>query len=520
MKALGTFLMLAVCLHGNIVWSSFIDFGNFEVFRGHRFGQLVPGDGDSFYTLGYTKVNMTYSIPTFRLYQNNRMSKEVPVKHLNAQGNELDQDFFRFQDHLVLLTESKQFGKQEFFMHAVDLDLSESNKPIKALSINLKINESVTHSGYVFDTDSAHCLIYALVEDATNLSIRIEFSIFDKQLNSTESGAKSLIFPSDNTIFNSIHLSNDNNLVATFKVFTRNPKNYHVRHRNLQAFFLVDLRKKQSNTILVKIPEKKILDLVVYPLNDQRWLLTGLWLEESTNKSGIFSSSYNSENNEYFDEHEWPYYVPNQMASSGGNAFQMKDFTSLQTTKSPLTHFIIREHLPHQNGYVALFEEFYQDGVFIENQMGGLVDNLSYNNNTILVVHFNKSGELLWTREIKKTMKQTTNRNATPSFMTLKNGNKLTLLFNDNRKNYNESGLYAEHNHVITMKKRENVVAQVHIDLELGTVSRQILTDYSASKGFFLPSKSIASEDDAFVFLAFQQSLANQMYRFGMLRTD
>ncbi len=520
MKALGTLLMLAVCLHGNIVWSSFIDFGNFEVFRGHRFGQLVPGDGDSFYTLGYTKVNMSYSIPTFRMYQNNRLSKEVPVKHLNAQSNELDQDFFRFHNHLVLLTESKQFGKQEFFIHAVDLDLNESINPIKALTTNLTINESVTHSGSVFDPDSAHCLIYALVEDATNRAIRIEFSIFDRQLNSIESGSKSLIFPSNNSIFNSIHLSNDNNLVATFKVFTHNPNQYFLRYRYLQAHFLVDLRKKQSNTILVKIPEKRILDLVVSPLNDQRWLITGMWLEESTNKSGIFSSVYNSDSNEYSDEHEWLYYAPNHMASIGGNTHKINNASLTRTTKSPLTNFIVREFLPQKNGYIALFEESYQDGVFIENQRGGIVDNLSYNNNTILIVYFNARGEMLWSQEIRKTMKQTTNKNATPTFLAFQNRDKLTLIFNDNRKNYNESGIYNEHNHVITMKKRENVVAQVHIDLELGTVSRQILADYSVSKGFFLPSKSIATKGQSFVFLAFQQSLANQMYRFGMMRLD
>jgi hypothetical protein len=137
-----------------------------------------------------------------------------------------------------------------------------------------------------------------------------------------------------------------------------------------------------------------------------------------------------------------------------------------------------------------------------------------------LIVYFNARGEMLWSQEIRKTMKQTTNKNATPSFLAFQNGDKLTLIFNDNRKNYNESGIYNEHNHVITMKKRENVVAQVHIDLELGTVSRQILADYSVSKGFFLPSKSIATKGQSFVFLAFQQSLANQMYRFGMMRLD
>jgi hypothetical protein len=145
---------------------------------------------------------------------------------------------------------------------------------------------------------------------------------------------------------------------------------------------------------------------------------------------------------------------------------------------------------------------------------------LTYNNNTVLVFHVNKRGEMLWTREISKTMKQTTNQNATPSLMAFTRGDQLTLLFNDNRKNYNESGMYNERNHIFSTKKSEIVVAQVHIDLDLGTVSRQMLTDYTASKGFFLPSKSTVSSDQSFIFLTFQQTLSNQMYRFGTMRLD
>lgn len=520
MKAFGILLIVGIGLQSNVVWSSFIEYGNFELFRGHRFGQLVPGEGNSFYTLGYTKVNMTYSIPTFRLYQNNRMLKEVPAKFLSANSNERDQDFFRFQDHLVLLTESKQFGKHEFFFHALDLALNQSKKQNKVLSLDLKINETLSHYGYVMDPGSTHLLLYALIEDATNLTFRIHFSIFDAHLNQLEKGSKELIFPSDNTLFHGIHLSNDNNILATFKVLTRNPNRYHLRYLDLKAFYTVDLRKTQNSTIAVKIPEKKVVDLVVHPLNNQNWLLTGLWLDENSNTSGIFSSTFNTERNEYFNEFDWIYARHKANNSLVGNAHKTQNKAFSHAPKSPLTNFIIREFHPHKDGYLLLLEESYRDGLFIENQTGGLIDNLSYNNNTILVIRFDKLGQMHWTREINKTMAQTTNRNEMTSFKMFTNGDRLTLLFNDNRKNYNEFGSYNERNYTYTSKKRENAVAQVHIDLDLGTVSRKMITDFSASKGFFLPLKSTVSTDQSFLFLSFQQSLSNQMYRFGMMRLD
>jgi hypothetical protein len=439
---------------------------------------------------------------------------------LSATSNELDHDFFRFQNQLLLLTEVKQFGKHNFFFHAADLALTESKKQVKTLSLNLKMNESVVKSGHVLDPNAAHILFYALVEDIQNRVFRMHFSIFDKNLMEQETGSKTLIFPSENMLLQNVHLSNDNHVLAVFKLYAHRASRFHLSYRDLDAFFLVDFRKNENHTVKVEIPEKKIADLVVYPQNNQIWRLTGLWSDQNKGQTGFFSSLFNSESNAYFDEHEWVHTMPTQITSTVGNSVYKLNEGQIVNTNSPLTLFLVRDFFPTDQGFIAVFEESFVGGRYTEQLHRGVDDNLVYNNNNIVVIHFNAMGKMLWTREISKTMKETTNRNATASFMLVKNPYRLTFFFNDNLNNYNESGSYIEKNHFASTKKRENAVAQVTVDVNLGTSTRHMLTIFKDSQGFFLPTKSTTSANQSHVHLAFQQSLSNQMYRFGTMRLD
>ena len=513
-------ILIFVGLSNCAYWAQIINYTSSEPFVGHRFGALVPGEDTYFYTLAYKRINIAYSFPMFRKYMGNELVKQVPVVYSADADNEIDREFFRFQDLLVLQTESTQFGKHDIFLYTTDLELTQQSNKISAINISLKSSEHLDCTGYTFDQDSTHLIIYALVEDVLNRSFRMYHSIFDQEMNQLESGSQQFIFPSDHTKLHSVHLSKDNHMLAVFQSYLYHPLQFRIRRDNPPTFYLVDLRKPRGNTILLKLEGKEVLDIVVHPLGNQNWLVSGSWIKKSNQESGIFSMTFNSQENVYFNEYLWSYFKTAQVSSIGGQSHKANADEIISTERSRLDNYIVHSFIPTKHGYIMVLEENFVNGVFIRHTRGGSLDNPIYYNNNILVTYFDKAGNLKMTHEIVKNMQQSNRRNATHSFAVFLNKDKLTFLFNDNTMNYNDSRFYNGRNVTTTIRKRNTVLAKVDLDIDLGTSKRTVLATQAESKGFFLPNKSAISADQSHIFVVFHENLANQMYRFGVFRLE
>lgn len=510
------FFVLAV-LHSN---AQIINFSEYDLFRGHRFGKIVPLDDDTFFTLTYNKVNMSYAIPKIRMYKGNRMIKEDEFEKLEPINAELDQDFFLFQNQLVLLTESKQFGKHSFFIYSKDTELEQEGKRFQLQSLSLKPSETVVKSGLTVSPDSSKLLFFALTEEVQSRTYYVHYSILDENLESIESSSKSYIFPSANIELHSMHLSDDLDALAVFTLFAKRASRLHNFYLDRLAYFFVDLKKESNNTVRFSLPEKNVIDLKIIPKNHKNWLVSGLWRNPDDTQTGIFVTTFNSNQNKYSNEHEWVYTSNDNIKSNISSQNDKNYFHSAVSSKSKLNRFIVRELIALERGYLLVCEESYVYGRIIEYDTGGRANNLTFHNNNIVLIHFNLSGEILWSTEIVKSMQHNTENYDTHSFFVQMNRNKLLLFFNDNKKNYNDSFAYNEKNVSISHKKSDLVITKTTVDLTNGTLSREMLVTADAKQGFFLPMKSAASGDNTHVVLVFRQKLDNLMYRFGVLRVD
>lgn len=347
MKTLIFSIIIFVWFSNSTFWAQIVNYTHTEPFIGHRFGKLISGDDEHFYTLGYRRINVAYSLPEYRKYRNNKLIKQIPVAFSAIAGNEVDRDFFRFQDQLVLQTESAQFGNHDIFLYTTDLELTQQSNKIRAINISLKPSEHVARRGKTFDQDSTHLLIYALVEDVLNRSFRMYFSVFDQQMNLLENRTKHFIFPSENIALHSIHLSNENHLLAVFKSSLQRYGTYRVQQDNPPAFFLVDLRKTKANTVLFQLEGMDVMDLAVQPLSNQNWALRGNWFKPGNRDSGFFSVIYDSEKNVYYNESIWDYFKSAQVSSVGGRSSQSRINDIITPERSSIENFVIHSFIPN-----------------------------------------------------------------------------------------------------------------------------------------------------------------------------
>lgn len=488
---------------------------DFDIFRGHRFGQIITGEDDTFYALHYIKVNMAYAIPKIRMYKGNAILKEHAIEHLNASGTELDQDFFVFQNKLLLLTESKQFGRHDFFLYSNDDQLEEKSVRIPLQSTTFKVTETLVKSGIVSSPDSTKLLFYALIEDVQNRTYFIHYTIFDEQLNVVERKSRSYLFPSANIELRSLNLSDDLNILAVFSLHAKRASRTYNLHFDRLSFFLIDLRKDENNSVKFTLPDKKVLDVQVLPTTDNDWRLCGTWSNEKNNSSGFFHSVYSASKNNYSEEKMWEYPQTEIITTWQGQP----DLNNVKK-KSSLLHFLAHDFFEYRGGYVAVFEEKYVTGSMMETDTGAQLNNLSFHWNNIIAIHFDSQGELLWTVEIDKKLSERSDNHAAKSFLLAKTKDELRFFFNDHKKNYDESGLYNGRSFPVALKKKDLVLAKTTLNLKYNNLLREVALHTDQSQAYFLPQKSAISKDNSHAILVFQQNLDNLMYRFGVLRLE
>ena len=105
---------------------------------------------------------------------------------------------------------------------------------------------------------------------------------------------------------------------------------------------------------------------------------------------------------------------------------------------------------------------------------------------------FKKNGGFDWVKKNKKYQVPTNDGGFYSSVASFHTDDKLVMLFNDNLRNYSESGDFINDNdrfYPTSYKKKTNTVAKVEIDLSTGEIDRRTYFDRKETKAYAVPKK-------------------------------
>ena len=142
---------------------------------------------------------------------------------------------------------------------------------------------------------------------------------------------------------------------------------------------------------------------------------------------------------------------------------------------------------------IGMLEQFFIREVTRTDSRGNTYTTYYYYYNDVIVYKVNKTGGFEWIKKIKKYQVSTNDGGFYSSVASFHTDDKLVMLFNDNLRNYNESGKFIDDNEArfypTSYKKKTNTVAKVEIDLHTGDLVRETYFDRKETKAYAVPKK-------------------------------
>jgi flagellar basal body rod protein FlgG len=141
---------------------------------------------------------------------------------------------------------------------------------------------------------------------------------------------------------------------------------------------------------------------------------------------------------------------------------------------------------------VGMLEQFFIRAVTTTDSRGNSRTTYYYYYNDVIVYKINNSGGFEWVKKIKKYQVSTNDGGFYSSVASFHTDDKLVILFNDNLKNYSESGNFIDDNnrfYPTSYRKKTNCVAKVEVDLASGDIERSTYFDRKETKAFAVPKK-------------------------------
>lgn len=138
-----------------------------------------------------------------------------------------------------------------------------------------------------------------------------------------------------------------------------------------------------------------------------------------------------------------------------------------------------------------------------DSRTGQSTNTYYYYYNDIIVYKIDKNGEFKWFKKIPKHQVSTNDGGPFSSFESIINDGQIHFIFNDNVRNYSDSGTFIgdDRLQVANYSRRKNVVALVSMDIENGDDIRNTFFDRSTVDVLAIPKNFVVDYQEGRMIL-------------------
>lgn len=463
-----------------------------------RIAQIFPVSYTDFYTTRYQGSMLIHS-----LYLNKHSNFAVTAKgkitpKLEQGIGMVEQVVLLNKVPLVFISDKKE-GENRLYFQKYDGTCKPQGKPVLIGSYVMPKRWKRKGEFWVHLSENKEffCVDYEIPGSKEERD-RFGYKVYDNYFKLISEGEYELPYASDLVSISNNYLSNSGDYFLAAKVYKNTgEKRMFKSVINLDKVVLMHVTPKGVKEFDLKLKNnKQISELAMSSDHSQIMSFTGLYGSEG-GVSGVFYYQLN--------------FVKNEVVAEGWNEFK-KDFIvtgwserAIEKAKKmsekgkgepELYDYDVREMQTLADGsMIGMLEQYFVRQVQTYNaQTKSYSTTYYYYYNDVIVYKINPSGSFEWLKKIPKYQVSTNDGGYFSSVASIIKGDKLTMIFNDNLKNYDESGQFNQdfdRMFAASYRKRTNAVALVEFDLNTGEYTRKVFFDRKETKAYAVPKKFV-----------------------------
>jgi len=488
MKVTQLFFFIILCF-GSIAQEYPITWGEMERTPGGLL-EILPKNNMNFFSLRWSGGS---SFGAYRIveHENLTMLQQKRIKPIVETGIANFETAFYFGKKLLLFMSDKSSGNMSLYLQELDEGLEPSGfSEMVASYPNNKLGAQPNFKIIESQNRKFIGIVWEIPGKRTNSDI-YGYKVFNESLQIMQEGEYTMPFDGNMSTINEHHISNKGDYILSLtehnkpndRLFTRSYDNY-------KALHLYKIHQNELKEFTLSVDGLRIDDMQINSNDVGNITLTGLYgkgvrsgieglfiITIDASKDSIISNGIIPFDKEIAME-TWSGYNDRSMTSTYYNPYSSNINTN--TYNSPYYNYKLRDIFIMEDGSMTgSMEQYYVYRRSNYDTRTGVSSNVTYYYyDDIIAFKVGVAGTFDWQKRIKKSQMSLNDGGPFSSYCSFSDGKTLSFIFNDNTKNYEESGEYAGNDNRIysfNLSKRRNAAAIANLDLKTGNVVRKTL---------------------------------------------
>ncbi|MBM3424250.1 MAG: hypothetical protein FJY06_02025 [Bacteroidetes bacterium] len=327
-------------------------------------------------------------------------------------------------------------------------------------------------------------ITYEIPGRRTNRDIH-GYVLFDSTFTEIGRGEYLLPFDGNMSTINQNHITNRGEyLIAVTEHKNPNDRFFGRSWENFKAFHIYKIKKDSLQEFNLELSDKRIDDLTMSSNNTGLVSITGLYGRGNNNGiEGVFSVNMDTNKDSIISYKYSPF--DRSIFQNSRSEIQLTNFIRRNNNRGEnpqvFSYKLRQIQTLEDNSQVGYLEQYFErQFTNYDSRTGVTTVNNYYYYLDIIVFKLSPDGTYLWGSKIPKNQITMNDNGPFSSFVGFNNQRNAYVLFNDNKRNYNDDGTFSRNSdnsgiYGLNLSAWRNVVALVTIDLATGNLERNTM---------------------------------------------
>ena len=454
---------------------------------------LLPSRENEFYALRWSGGDIFGSYRVSRhedlkLVGHGRVKLQAEQSMANFEGARV------INGSLVVFLSDRRDGMNHFYMQEYDDDLKPIGEPEKLASYDLDSKRSKGWFDVIMSSNEKYFGVVWEVPGRQSERDLYGFKIFDTELNVLTDGEYPLPFEPKLSTIHSHHISNNGDYFLALTEYKLDEKyKLFKNHLNYKALHIYHITDDGLQDFKLDLDGKRVEAMTMTSDTNDIFTITGIYGNmDEAGVTGVFHQCVDLKSEQTLSKGFKLF--ADDFITQGWSERQKKKAEKKEKKgkrEVQLYNYKMRDATILEDGsIVGAMEQYYvQIRTFSDSRSGQSSNTYYYYYNDIIVYKINPSGEFDWVKKVHKYQVSANDGGPYSSFQSFINDGKIYLIFNDNIKNYSESGKFLDSEKLYTANysRKRNTVALAEIDLVTGEVKRNTFFERSEIEALAMP---------------------------------
>jgi hypothetical protein len=464
---------------------------NPEAKRGaHQVIDVFPDHGNDFYTYNLSNTQFLQT-PKVTRYDD---GMPVVTKRIEQR---IDKDVVSLEELVVFngtllgFLSDKKDGMNRLYMQRYDTEIDPLGRPEVINSYPLP--KGWSHKGHFNVLTSRNnrflCVEYVIPGKRDEFD-RYGYKVLDTLFRVVSEGEYEIPYNVRTANVDTRYLTDRGDYILGLSVYSGSNTGLWKDYNALQKTVVVHVKGDEFSEYELNIEDRRVFDIGLSSL-DSILIITGTYGGPlSSGSEGVFMQRIDLDRKEvvsdYFDLFPRDF-MTQDMTPGQIDRLERREEKGRQGPQ--LFNYAIRGIHPLEDGStIVVAEQFY---IFQQNTTDskGITQTMyHYYYNDIIAYKIDAQGVFNWIVRLPKEQHSVNDYGYYSSISTLVANGKLLCFFNDNRRNYDENGLYEDFYRSISfpVRKKSYALALAEVNVENGSVKRSVFSEYLESEGFIV----------------------------------